>query len=147
MFFYVLMIQISKRSYLSFQERLSHTAYIEMLLYKQKKIRHLGNTMTFQVIDKLYKSKTFEVTINLPGIHYVRNALAAIALGLEYGVSVTDIKKGLDGFQGVARRYDIYPDTMLFSKKIILVDDYGHHPTEIDAVLEATKKGYPGKKN
>jgi len=115
-------------------------------LIQAKKISHLGNTMTFEVIDKFYKSKTFKVTINLPGVHYVRNALAAIALGLEYGVSVDDIKKGLYGFQGVARRYDVYPDITLFKKKILLVDDYGHHPTEIDAVLEATKKGYPGKK-
>ena len=114
-------------------------------LIQAKKLEHHENKMSFVVEDKAYKFKSFKVTINLPGEHYVRNALAAIGIALEYGLSITDIKKGLKNFSGVGRRYEIFNNCFQQQKKFILVDDYGHHPTEIKAVLEATRKGYPNK--
>jgi UDP-N-acetylmuramate--alanine ligase len=101
--------------------------------------------MTFVVHDKRYTNTKFDVSINLPGIHYVNNTLAAIAVGLEYGVSIKHIQKALKEFEGVARRYDVYRDISKNNKNFIVIDDYGHHPTEIRAVLEATKKGFPNK--
>lgn len=114
-------------------------------LIQAKKLRHYKNKMIFEVEDKVYKFKSFEVSINLPGEHYVRNALAAIGIALEYGLPTIDIQRGLKNFSGVARRYEVYDKCFQNKKQYILVDDYGHHPTEIKAVIEATRKGYPNK--
>ena len=109
-------------------------------------IKHNGNKMHFKVRDKKYKRNEFDITINFPGEHFVRNALAAIAIGLEYGVSINNIQKSIANFKGVARRYEIYNDISIGDKKIKVIDDYGHHPTEIEAVMKATKKGFSNKK-
>lgn len=108
-------------------------------------IVHFENKMNFVVHDKYYKKIKFDIKINLPGIHYVNNTLAAIAVGLEFGVSIKNIQKALRDFEGVSRRYDVYRGIYKNNKNFIVVDDYGHHPTEIRAVLDATKKGFPNK--
>jgi len=108
-------------------------------------ITHNEEKMSFSVVDKYFKKTKFDVTINLPGIHYVNNSLAAIAIGLDNGVKIQDIQQALLNFQGVSRRYDIYKNIKVGSKEIMVIDDYGHHPTEIKVVIEATKKGFPGK--
>ena len=100
---------------------------------------------SFDVIDKKYKKRTFSITLNFPGEHFVQNALASIAVGLEYEVKIPAIKKALKGFQGVERRYQIYDDIRKYNKNIMIIDDYGHHPTEIKAVLDATLLAFPGK--
>ena len=109
-------------------------------------IKHTGNMVNFDVIDKKYGHNEFNITINFPGEHFVRNTLAAIAIGLEYGVSKNNIQKALTNFKGVARRYEIYNNVLIEGKRIKVIDDYGHHPTEIEAVLRATKKGFRNKK-
>ncbi len=108
-------------------------------------LKHEGAQMTFQVLDKKYKKSKFNITINFPGEHYVRNVLASIAIGLEYNVSIKIIQKALFDFKGVARRYQIYENIKYLNKNVMVIDDYGHHPTEIEAVLNATKKGFLGK--
>ena len=113
---------------------------------KAVNIKHEGNKVHFKVIDNKYNHNEFFITINFPGEHFVRNTLAAIAIGLEYGVSENSIKKALSKFQGVERRYEIYNNVLIQNKKIKVIDDYGHHPTEIEAVLKATKKGFRNKK-
>ena len=113
---------------------------------KAVNIRHEGNKVHFKVIDSKYNHSEFEITTNFPGEHFVRNTLAAIAIGLEYGVSISNIQQALVDFKGVARRYEIHNNIFLGSKKIKVIDDYGHHPTEIEAVLKATKKGFGNKK-
>ncbi|MDC0423233.1 UDP-N-acetylmuramate--L-alanine ligase [Methylophilaceae bacterium] len=110
-----------------------------------KNITHHEEKMSFTVIDKYFKKTEFKVTINFPGLHYVNNSLAAIAIGLDNGVTIKNIQLALLNFQGVSRRYDIYKNIKFGKKEIILIDDYGHHPTEIKAVIEATKKGFPNK--
>ena len=82
-----------------------------------------------------------EVLLKLPGTHHATNALAAVAVALELGVSFKSIKKALGKFPGVARRFQI-----LYKKGPIVVDDYGHHPTEISATIDAAKKGWPNKR-
>ena len=108
-------------------------------------IKHREEKMSFTVIDKHFEKTEFDVTINLPGIHYVNNSLAAIAIGLDNGVTVKNIQLALSNFKGVSRRYDVYKNIKVGTKEIMVIDDYGHHPTEINAVIEATKKGFPGK--
>ena len=108
-------------------------------------IKHEGRKVKFRVVDKKYSKKTFTVSINFPGIHFVRNALAAIAVGLEYKVSIENIKNALIKFAGVGRRFEVYTNITKNKKNITVIDDYGHHPTEIEAVIKATKKAYPNK--
>ncbi len=74
-------------------------------------------------------------TIHVPGRHNVQNALAAVAVGLELDLDQAEIRQGLDRFQGADRRFQIRGEF----EGITIVDDYGHHPTEIRATLEAAR--------
>ncbi len=76
--------------------------------------------------------------LSIPGVHNVSNALAAIAIGLELEVPVDLIRKGLATFTGVERRFQIRGE----QGEVMVVDDYGHHPTEIRATLAAAKQGW-----
>jgi UDP-N-acetylmuramate--alanine ligase len=75
------------------------------------------------------------VVLNVPGHHNLRNALACIAVGLEIGLSFDEVAKGLADFKGAERRFDVRGEV----DRILVVDDYGHHPTEIAAVLSAAQ--------
>jgi UDP-N-acetylmuramate--alanine ligase len=75
------------------------------------------------------------VALNVPGRHNLQNALAAVAVGLELGLPFERIVAGLAEFRGVERRFDVRGEP----NGILVVDDYGHHPTEIAAVLAAAK--------
>ena len=91
------------------------------------------------------------VTLNLPGVHNVQNALAAAAVGWRLGVDAKAIAHALSEFQGVGRRFQIRGDIALYDgarKKgsALLVDDYGHHPRELAAVFEAARQGWPERR-
>jgi UDP-N-acetylmuramate--alanine ligase len=87
-----------------------------------------------------------DVTLNLPGLHNVRNALAAIAVGSELGVDDAAIGRALEGFQGIDRRMQLIGEVALPGGSAVIVDDYGHHPTELAATLEALRQAYPGRR-
>jgi UDP-N-acetylmuramate--alanine ligase len=82
------------------------------------------------------------VSLAMPGAHNVLNALAAVVVGREFDLPWPVIRDGLEGFQGVSRRFDVRgePDGVL------LVDDYGHHPTEIAAVLATARAAWPERR-
>jgi UDP-N-acetylmuramate--alanine ligase len=86
------------------------------------------------------------ITLNMPGNHNVLNALAAIAVAHELGVEDVAIQSALSGFQGIGRRMHLYGDLKTPAGTITLVDDYGHHPTEVAATLQAVKAGWPEKR-
>jgi UDP-N-acetylmuramate--alanine ligase len=88
------------------------------------------------------------VTVNLPGVHNVLNSLAAIAVALETGISQEAIQRALANFQGIDRRLTHVADVRLPAggDAVTIVDDYGHHPTEIAATLDAIRQGYPGRR-
>lgn len=86
---------------------------------------------------------SFDVILNMPGLHNVLNALAAIAVAMEMGVSRELIQRALTGFQGIGRRFQIYQDCVLDGRAFMLVDDYGHHPREVAATLQAVRAGWP----
>ncbi|MDN5871791.1 MAG: UDP-N-acetylmuramate--L-alanine ligase [Nitrococcus sp.] len=88
----------------------------------------------------------FAVDLSLPGRHNALNALAAIAVALELGVSRAAIVQGLGEFAGIDRRFQPCGDLILAGARISLVDDYGHHPREIAAVLQAARDGWPGRR-
>ncbi len=82
------------------------------------------------------------VTVPVPGVHNVRNALAAAGVGRSFGVAWDDIRAGLAGFPGVGRRYD----TLGTAGGVQVIDDYAHHPTEISATLAAARQANPGRR-
>jgi len=86
------------------------------------------------------------VVVNLPGTHNVLNSLATIAVATELGIEDAAIQRGLARFQGVDRRLQLVGTVALCEGEIAIVDDYGHHPTEIAATLEAVRQGYPGRR-
>lgn len=87
------------------------------------------------------------VTLNLPGMHNVLNALAAIAVATELGVPDAAIVKALAEFKGVGRRFQRYGEVVIPSGgQFSLVDDYGHHPVEMAATIEAARGAFPGRR-
>jgi UDP-N-acetylmuramate--alanine ligase len=91
-------------------------------------------------------SAPVELTINLPGTHNVLNSLAAIAVATELGVDAAAIRRALAMFQGIERRLQHVAEIDTQVGPITLVDDYGHHPTEIVATLEALRQAYPQRR-
>ncbi len=87
-----------------------------------------------------------EVTINLPGMHNVQNALAAIAVATEEGVADAAIVEGLRTFSGVGRRFEVTEGVVIDSATVTLVDDYGHHPTEVNKVIETARSVWPDRR-
>ncbi|MBU2621211.1 MAG: UDP-N-acetylmuramate--L-alanine ligase, partial [Proteobacteria bacterium] len=83
-----------------------------------------------------------EIVLNLPGIHNVYNSMAGIAVGMELGIPFDIIKNALETLQGVQRRLEIKGE----AQGITIVDDYGHHPTEIKTTLQAAKESWPDRR-
>jgi UDP-N-acetylmuramate--alanine ligase len=86
------------------------------------------------------------VELNLPGRHNMLNALAAITVGLELGVDEEAIQRALRGFEGIGRRFVVEAVRDDAGRDLILVDDYGHHPREVAATLDAARRGWPGRR-
>jgi UDP-N-acetylmuramate--alanine ligase len=84
--------------------------------------------------------------LSLPGRHNVANALAAIGVGHELGVSVEAMDKALRGFSGIGRRFQSYGERSVGRAPVLLVDDYGHHPRELAATMEAVRAGWPERR-
>jgi UDP-N-acetylmuramate--alanine ligase len=107
-----------------------------------------GGRMSFRAVCAADGSAPLElpVTLNLPGVHNVQNALAAIAVGLELSVPPEKISTALAEFRGVGRRFQQYGDVALDSGAFTVVDDYGHHPVEMAATLAAARGAFPGRR-
>ena len=86
------------------------------------------------------------ITLNMPGKHNVLNALATVAVATDEGVSDSAIMQGLAQFEGVGRRFQVYGEFECGDGSAMLVDDYGHHPREVSATVEAIRSGWPGRR-
>ena len=104
-----------------------------------------GNFMQYTVHIQ-ESGKSYPIRVNMPGIHNVLNSLAVIAMALECGGEIDKIAAGLHGFHGVGRRCQHYPLLQKDGKTALLIDDYGHHPVEVDATLKALRAAYPDKR-
>jgi UDP-N-acetylmuramate--alanine ligase len=104
--------------------------------------------MTFIVECKNDNTSTsMPVVLNLPGLHNVRNALAAIAVAIELDIKPESIQKALSQFRGVDRRFQNFGTfAAKDGGKFILIDDYGHHPVEMKATIEAARGAYPNQR-
>jgi len=115
-------------------------------------VRAEGTSMRFTVERRTVrrhgnKPGPLEISLNLPGLHNVRNALAAIGIATELGVSDQAIVKALTEFSGVGRRFQRYGEIPLASGgSFTLIDDYGHHPVEMAATLSAARGAYPDRR-
>jgi len=104
-----------------------------------------ASTTEFDVVRKS-SDALLHVKLQLPGMHNVRNALAAIAVADELQISDDALAKALEEFEGIDRRFQRLGEVKTSAGTIMLVDDYGHHPTEIAATLSAAHSGWPGKR-
>jgi len=103
--------------------------------------------MKFECVRVNGSTVRFPVTLNLPGLHNVQNALAAIAVANEVGVADEAIVRALESFKGVGRRFQRYGEVALAGGgSFTLIDDYGHHPVEMAATLAAARGAFPGRR-
>mgnify|MGYP003705939041 FL=1 len=100
-----------------------------------------GLTSSFTVRRR--QGEDLKIRLAMPGRYNVLNALAAIAIASDEGIKDPDIVAGLQEFEGVARRFQVHGRFSQADGDFMLVDDYGHHPTEVKAVIEAVRKGWP----
>ncbi len=94
----------------------------------------------------LFGQPAGQLTLNMPGRHNVLNALAAVAVAHELGVEIATMQKAFSAFQGIGRRFQTHSDCCSDGRKLLLIDDYGHHPRELAATLEAVRDGWPGRR-
>ncbi|MDP3149690.1 MAG: UDP-N-acetylmuramate--L-alanine ligase [Ignavibacteria bacterium] len=98
-------------------------------------IKHSNFYSTYKVIYK--GNELGQIKLNNPGLHYVKNSLVAVIIGIELGLDFKTIKHALESFTGVYRRFEIK-----YNKEILVIDDYGHHPTETSATLAGIRSGW-----
>lgn len=110
-------------------------------------VRADNGKMHFKVLRINGVTTELDITLNLPGNHYVLNALAAIAIATELNVPDDAIIKALKEFKGVGRRFERYGEVDLKTGgSFTLIDDYGHHPVEMQAVLSAARAAFPDRR-
>ena len=108
-------------------------------------IRYQGTQSIFDLMLP-DADKPIEITLNMPGRHNVLNALAAICVAYELGISIQDMQTALSGFEGIGRRMHAYGEIKMAQGSVTLIDDYAHHPTEVAATLSACKNAWPDKR-
>ncbi|WP_296281479.1 UDP-N-acetylmuramate--L-alanine ligase [uncultured Acinetobacter sp.] len=107
-------------------------------------IDQTGMQSSFTVLRK--GREPLRLTINLPGLHNILNALAAIGIATDEGVSDAAIARALEGFSGVGRRFQVQGEFELGEGNVKLVDDYGHHPKEVEATIKAARASHPDRR-
>jgi len=89
---------------------------------------------------------SIDISLAVPGRHNVLNALAAVSVATDEGLGDAAIAQGLAQFDGVGRRFQMFPRTRVGDASVTLVDDYGHHPTEVAAVIETARQVWPDRR-
>ncbi|NBP93878.1 MAG: UDP-N-acetylmuramate--L-alanine ligase [Gammaproteobacteria bacterium] len=112
--------------------------------YRAVNVRSVGSHMHFDVTAA--GANGFSVELALPGLHNVQNALAAIAVADKVGISPSAIQQGLAAFGGIGRRFEMLGDIRFPKGRALLVDDYAHHPREIEATLAAAEGCWPDRR-
>ncbi len=113
--------------------------------FRATRVETSGLAWRFRV-ERPAPAQALDVQINLAGTHNVQNALAAIAVATEEGVSDAAILTGLRDFSGVGRRFDVADSVVFAGKRITVVDDYGHHPTEVAMVIATARQVWPQRR-
>jgi UDP-N-acetylmuramate--alanine ligase len=108
-------------------------------------VRRERTRTLFDVVRKGHAAP-LNIALNMAGLHNVRNALAAIAVATELEIDDAAMVRALAGFQGIDRRMQLLGEVQTAAGRITIVDDYGHHPTEIAATLDALRQAWPGRR-
>ncbi len=121
--------------------------FSESARIRARNVRADNGKMHFTVDRVNGVTTTFDVTLNLPGNHYVLNSLAAIAIASELNIADKFIIKALAEFKGVGRRFERYGEVSTKTGgTFTLIDDYGHHPVEMQAVIAAARDAFPNRR-
>ncbi|MBT4518465.1 MAG: UDP-N-acetylmuramate--L-alanine ligase [Halieaceae bacterium] len=113
--------------------------------YRISDVSRSGLTTRF-VIHRPGEIQPLTIQLNMPGIHNVLNATAAVAVACDEGLEDQYIQRGLAGFGGVGRRFEQLGEIVYPQGSGFLVDDYGHHPTEVRATLESARQAWPDRR-
>ncbi|WOG26173.1 UDP-N-acetylmuramate--L-alanine ligase [Endozoicomonas sp. 8E] len=114
--------------------------------FRAVNIQQKGMKTSFELERKSKDNKKVKVELNIPGRHNVLNALATFIVASDEGMPDDVICEGLRQFQGVGRRFQVQGHFQTDSAQMMLVDDYGHHPTEVAATIKAIRAGWPDKR-
>ncbi|QLE10410.1 UDP-N-acetylmuramate--L-alanine ligase [uncultured Pseudoalteromonas sp.] len=112
--------------------------------YRMADFSQTANTCSFNVVNK--QGESLAVTLNMPGKHNALNATAAIAVAKDQNIANHAILEALTKFEGVGRRFQHYGNFENERGNVMLVDDYGHHPSEVAATIAAVREGWPDKR-
>lgn len=113
--------------------------------FRVQNVRQKGMTTQFEIFRKDLGT-VLQLTLNMPGMHNALNAAAAVAVACDEGIPDLAIIEGLDCFSGVGRRFEVHGKFPIEGGEVTLIDDYGHHPTEVAATIQAFRTGWPGKR-
>ena len=109
-------------------------------------VDYAAKGLTSEYLLRNQLGNEFKILLNLPGKHNALNAAAASILALEEGISVLNIQSALEKFSGIGRRMEFLGEIIQDDKKTIVIDDYGHHPTELKCTIDAIRESYPKQK-
>ncbi len=113
--------------------------------YRAINVKQDQTTTHFDVL-RPDEDTPLSISLNMPGEHNVLNATAAVAVASDEGLADSAIQQGLQQFQGVGRRFQIYGEFDVGDGSAMLVDDYGHHPREVAATIKAIREGWPERR-
>ncbi|MGB0134234.1 UDP-N-acetylmuramate--L-alanine ligase [Dokdonella sp.] len=134
--------EVAKLAALTPRRTLTYAIDNELADFRATNVRQQGARMHFDLLLPAMEDAV-AITLNLPGRHNVLNALAACAVGWQLGVPPAALQAAMCGFQGVGRRFSLRGSLAFEKGSALLVDDYGHHPSELAAVFEAARSGWP----
>jgi UDP-N-acetylmuramate--alanine ligase len=115
-----------------------HTSFEADVMLESCRIESDRYTFSIRLGNKIIEN----ITLGIPGYHNVENALAAIAIAIDLGIPENTIRKALETFQGVKRRFEY----IIRNKNLVFIDDYAHHPAELKAFIGSVKEMYSNKK-
>jgi UDP-N-acetylmuramate--alanine ligase len=113
--------------------------------FKVSDLQQADGQSHFTVTNKT-TGRAASMTLNMPGLHNALNATAAFVIARQLDVSIQACQNALNNFSGIARRFNIIGDINVESGKALLIDDYGHHPTELAAAIAATRASWPERR-
>ena len=113
--------------------------------FKVSDLQQADGQSHFTVTNKA-TGRAASMTLNMPGLHNALNATAAFVIARQLDVSIQACQNALNNFSGIARRFNIIGDINVESGKALLIDDYGHHPTELAAAIAATRASWPERR-
>lgn len=113
--------------------------------YRVSGFKQIGGQIAFEV-QRPDKKAPIKIKLDMPGRHNALNAAAAVAIASDEGIRDAAIKRGIKKFSGVGRRFDVQGDFPVPGGSVTLIDDYGHHPSEVAATIQALRAGWPDQR-